>query len=177
MLLFLAEGTAGIPNVVENLFPNLPNFIAHILSTVVIILLLSKLVYKPFRETIKERRRKINELLDEASSKQAIANKNNKEAVTFLDSAKEESKEIISVAKIEADKLKIGIIDDARKEATNIQLHAKQTIEFERKQAQDEIRKEVIDLAFSAAEKLIETNISKDKNQKMIEDFLNSLDK
>ncbi|WP_338985194.1 F0F1 ATP synthase subunit B [Spiroplasma endosymbiont of Diplazon laetatorius] len=167
---------AGIPNVIENLFPNLANFIAHVLSTIVILILLTKLVYKPFREMIKERRKKINELLDDAAHKQAQANKNNKVASKFLDTAKEESKEIINSAKLEADDLKLEIIENARIEATNIQTHAKKAIDFERNEMQEQMRQEVIDLAFVAAEKIMNENISKEKNEKMIKDFINSLD-
>ncbi|AUB31116.1 F0F1 ATP synthase subunit B [Spiroplasma floricola] len=168
--------TAGIPNVIEGLFPNLANFIAHILSTIVILILLTKLVYKPFREMIKERRKKINELLDDAAAKLAKANRNNKEASKFLDSAKEESKQIINSAKLSADNLKLEIIENARNEATNIQTHAKQAIDFERNEMQEQMRQEVIDLAFVAAEKIMKENISKEKNEKMIKDFIKSLD-
>ncbi|AGR41756.1 F0F1 ATP synthase subunit B [Spiroplasma diminutum] len=167
---------AGIPNIIENLFPNLANFIAHILSTIVILVLLTKLVYKPFRETIKERRKKINELLDDAVSKQAKANKNNKEAFKMLDSAKEESKQIINSAKLSADNLKFEIIENARVEATNIQTHAQKIIDFERNEMHEQIRQEAIDLAFIAVEKLLNENISKDKNEKMIQDFIKTLD-
>ncbi|AUM62304.1 F0F1 ATP synthase subunit B [Spiroplasma monobiae] len=167
---------AGVPNIIEGLFPNLANFIAHILSTIVILILLTKLVYKPFREMIKERRKKINELLDDAAAKQAKANRNNKEASKFLDSAKEESKQIINTAKLSADTLKLEIIENARTEASNIQTHAKKAIDFERNEMQEQLRQEVIDLAFVAAEKLMNENISKEKNEKMIEDFIKGLD-
>ncbi|ALD65963.1 F0F1 ATP synthase subunit B [Spiroplasma cantharicola] len=167
---------AGIPNIIENLFPNLANFIAHILSTIIILILLTKLVYKPFRETIKERRKKISELLDDAVSKQAKANKNNKESFKILDSAKEESKMIMNSAKLSADNLKLEIMDNARAEAANIQKHAQKTIQLEKNEMYEQMRQEVIDLAFVAAEKLLNENISKDKNEKMIKDFINSLD-
>ncbi|WP_342258690.1 F0F1 ATP synthase subunit B [Spiroplasma endosymbiont of Dioctria linearis] len=167
---------AGIPDIIGNLFPNLANFIAHILSTIIILILLTKLVYKPFRETIKERRKKISELLDDAVSKQAKANKNNKEAFQILDSAKEESKMIMNSAKLSADNLKLEIMENARAEAANIQNHAQKTIQLEKNEMYEQMRQEVIDLAFVAAEKILNENISKDKNEKMIKEFINSLD-
>ncbi|QEH61273.1 F0F1 ATP synthase subunit B [Spiroplasma chinense] len=170
------DGFPGIPEITQSLFPNLPNFIAHVLSTIVIIIFLSKLVYKPFKKVVAERRRKINELLDDASSKQALANKDKKDAAKILVKAREESKEIVLNAKAEADDLKFDIIDNAKSEAQNIQDHAKMAIEFERNEAKENIRKEVIDLAFIAAEKLVETNVDKKTNEKLIQEFLESID-
>ncbi|QBQ07265.1 F0F1 ATP synthase subunit B [Spiroplasma gladiatoris] len=170
------NATAGIPEVTQALFPNLPNFIAHILSTIVIVLFLAKLVYKPFRKMVAERRRKINELLDDASSKQALANRDKKDAAKLLIKAREESKSIITSAKQEADVLKFEIIDNAKQEAQNIQEHAKQAMEFERNEAQESIRKEIIDLAFLASQKIMAKEVNKEVDKKLIEEFLDKLD-
>ncbi|AHI52398.1 F0F1 ATP synthase subunit B [Spiroplasma culicicola] len=175
-MLNLLASTPGIPEITKALFPNLPNFIAHVLSTIIIIIFLSKLVYKPFKKLVAERRRKINELLDDASSKQALANKDKKDAAKLLIKAREESKEILVQAKSEADVLKFDIIDTAKEEAQNIHEHAKQAIEFEKDEAQENIRQEIIDLAFMAAEKIMATNVNEDVNKKLIEEFLNKID-
>ncbi|QGS51502.1 F0F1 ATP synthase subunit B [Spiroplasma tabanidicola] len=175
-LVLQAESTPGIPEVTKALFPNLPNFIAHVLSTIIIILFLAKLVYKPFKKIVAERRKKINELLDDASSKQALANKDKKDAAKLLIQAREESKGIILNAKTEADELKFDIIDNAKKEAQNIQEHAKQAMEFEKNEAQEDIRKEIIDLAFLASQKILAKEVNIDVDKKLIEEFLDKLD-
>lgn len=174
-LLTKSESAPGVPDIVNNLFPNLPMFIAHVLATIVIVIFLSRLVYKPFKKMIVERRKKINELLDDASGKQAIANKDKKDAEKLINIAKVESKEIVIKAKGEADILKMEIIENARKEAANIQNHAKKTIEFEKNEANEEIRKQIIDLAFEAANKIMDVNVSNDVNKKLIDEFLNGL--
>lgn len=176
-MLFSAEGTpGGLPDVLENLLPNLPNFIAHVLATIVIITLLVKLVYKPFKQTVENRRNKINELLDEASNKQALANKDRKDAKILLDNAKAESQVIVNIARTEADEQKMSIIENARTEAMNIQTHAKQSIESEKHEAQEEIRKNIINLAFEAANKILEKEVSSDKNEQLINELLDELD-
>lgn len=174
-ILLADSSVPGMVDIKEAMFPNLPNFIAHIVSTIVIIIFLSKLVYKPFKKMVSDRRKKINELLDDAASKQALANKDKKDASKLLVKAKQDSKEILIMAKSEADDLKFDIINEAKLEAQNIQDHAKQAIKLERNEAQENIRKEIIDLAFVAAEKIMETNVDKDINEKLIEEFLNNL--
>ncbi|ASP27821.1 F0F1 ATP synthase subunit B [Spiroplasma corruscae] len=178
MINLLADNSKkyGIPDIVEGLFPNLPILIAHILSTIIIVLLLSKLVYKPFRQTIKDRRKKINALLDEASSKQTIANKNNADAARYLTAAKDEAKSIVDSARGQADSIKFEIINNAKKEAQNIQEHANKILEYEKDEARESIRKEIIDIAFDVAEKVVAKSISKSDNDKLINDFLNSID-
>ncbi|WP_338972410.1 F0F1 ATP synthase subunit B [Spiroplasma endosymbiont of Panorpa germanica] len=169
--------TPGIPEITRGLFPNLPNFIAHVLSTIVLILLLAKLVYKPFCNSIDERRKKINALLDEAADKTTKANRDKKEAEILLKNAKNDSLNIIKSAYTEADSNKMAILDRARREANNIQNHAKISIEHEREALKEEIRQNVIGVAFSAAEKVLEKNISKEDNQKIIENFIDDLDR
>ncbi|AKX33714.1 F0F1 ATP synthase subunit B [Spiroplasma litorale] len=176
MINFLEKPGYGLPDIIEGLFPNLPILIAHILSTIIILLLLFKLVYKPFRQTIRDRRKKINALLDEASSKQTIANKNNADATRFLESAKTEAKTIVDSARGQADSIKLEIINNAKKEAQNIQDHANKILDFEKNEAKENIRKEIIDIAFDVAEKVVEKSISKSDNDKFINDFLNSID-
>jgi len=174
MFLNLFE-TAGVPDVVKELFPNLPNFIAHVVSTIIIIVVLAKLVYKPYRKAIEDRRAKINELLDDASSKRTLANKDRRDAREILNEAKKESQEIVQSARLEADRSKMSIIDAAREEAANLQAHAKNAIDHERKEAQDQIKQQVIDLAFTAAEKVLEQNVSNTQNEKLVKDFIENL--
>ncbi|AHI53462.1 F0F1 ATP synthase subunit B [Spiroplasma sabaudiense Ar-1343] len=174
MILF---ATPGIPEITLGLFPNLPNFIAHVLSTIVLIILLAKLVYKPFKNSIEDRRKKINILIDEAIDKTTKANRDKKEAEILLKNAKNDSLSIIKNANSEADTNKMAILERARREANNIQNHAKISIEHEREALKEEIRKNAIGIAFSAAEKVLEKNISIEENQKMIENFIEDLDK
>lgn len=176
MLNLLEASKAGVPDVVSDLFPNLPNFIAHVLATCIIIIFISKMVYKPFRKMIEQRRNKINELLDDATFKQTQAIADRRTAKEILNEAKKESQSIISQARSDADKTKMSIIEDARVEASNIQKHAKNAIVRERLEAQSQIKNDVINLAFAAAEKLLESNVSSQKNEQLVKEFLEDLD-
>ncbi|WP_338970012.1 F0F1 ATP synthase subunit B [Spiroplasma endosymbiont of Labia minor] len=167
----------GVPEVVTQLFPNLPNFIAHVLATIVIVLVLAKLVYKPFRKTIETRRNKINELLDDAAERQAKANKNQRDAELVLKEAKNESLTIVKQARTEADVTKMQIITDARTEATNLNADAKNAIVRERQEAEAQIRQTIIDTALMAASKVLGKVIDKKTNETLVDDFIKSLDK
>ncbi|MCL8211727.1 ATP synthase subunit b, sodium ion specific [Mesoplasma sp. JKS002658] len=175
--MFLLEGTAGVPEVVAQLFPNLPNFIAHVLATIIILVLLTKWVYKPFRNSVDNRRAKINELLDEAVDKQTKANKDRHQAASLLNDAKSQSSLILKNARADADVQRLKILDEATKQATTLQSQAKNSILKERLDAQSEIKQTIIDVAFQAAQEILKEDINSKKNQALIEDFLEQLDK
>ena len=174
--MFLLDGTAGVPEVVAQLFPNLPNFIAHVLATIIILVLLTKWVYKPFRNSVDNRRAKINELLDEAVDKQTKANKDRHEAALLLNDAKSQSSLILKNARADADVQRLKILDEATKQATTLQTQAKNSILKERLDAQSEIKQTIIDVAFQAAQEILKEDINSKKNQALIEDFLAQLD-
>ena len=153
--MFLLDGTAGVPEVVAQLFPNLPNFIAHVLATIIILVLLTKWVYKPFRNSVDNRRAKINELLDEAVDKQTKANKDRHEAASLLNDAKSQSSLILKNARADADVQRLKILDEATKQATTLQTQAKNSILKERLDAQSEIKQTIIDVAFQAAQEIL----------------------
>lgn len=175
--MFLLEGTAGVPEVVAQLFPNLPNFIAHVLATIIILVLLTKWVYKPFRNSVDNRRAKINELLDEAVDKQTKANKDRHQAASLLNDAKSQSSLILKNARADADVQRLKILDEATKQATTLQSQAKNSILKERLDAQSEIKQTIIDVALQAAQEILKEDINSKKNQALIEDFLEQLDK
>lgn len=169
--------TAGVPDVVGLLFPNLPNFIAHVLATIVIIIFLSKMVYKPFRKAVDNRRAKIDELLLEVIDKQTEVNQEKKAMEKILKDAKTESLEIIQTAKVDADAQKTAILEAANMEVTNLQNHAKEAIVREQEKAQDEIYHTIVEVAFTAAEKILETEIDTQKNKVLVDEFIKDLNK
>ena len=65
----------------------------------------------------------------------------------------------------------------AKKEADGQLEKAKNQISVEKDKALLEIRREIVDLSITVAEKIIKKNISKDDNASIIEDSLNKLDK
>lgn len=169
--------TPGVPDVVGLLFPNLPNFIAHVLATIVIVVFLVKLVYKPFRQSIDKRRDKIDEVLNEAIVKQTTANRDRKEASQLLREAKTESIEIVEKARIDADSQKADILESANLEAANLQSYAKKSVARERAKAEGEIHDAIVNVAMQAASKILDKEVDNAQNKKMVDDFIANLDK
>lgn len=170
------SGLAGLPDIVEALFPNIPNLIAHIIATIVIIIMLTKLMYKPAKKMIIDRRKEVNRLLDEAVEKQIIASENETASKSILAKAHEESGLIIQSAIIGANEEKELIQKSAQSEIMALKMKAESDIEWQKREAKLSMKQEVIDISLEVAQKLIGAKVSESDNEQYINEFLKDLD-
>ena len=106
-----------------------------------------------------------------------------------LDHAREEADKYIAEARRqqadmlrEADRMKTQIIDEARSAAQNeakkVMDNAKQTIEQERKAAQEQFRNEVSTFALDIAQKVVRNQLKEEKAQeKLVNSLLDEIEK
>ena len=74
-------------------------------------------------------------------------------------------------------KIKEDTISKAKDEADKIRKDAQHQIQVEKDRAITDIKKEVVDLSISVAEKLINKNISEQDNSSLIEESLKKIKK
>ena len=77
------------------------------------------------------------------------------------------------VSQIEADE----ILNEARYQIQREKENARDLIDKERKSMQENIKNEVVDIAFLMAEKIVEHEIDKKANQELINQTLSKLEK
>jgi F-type H+-transporting ATPase subunit b len=94
-----------------------------------------------------------------------------------LDHIKEKSREEINRAVIEGNQLREGIVTKADKDAMDIVEKARHEIEHEKNRALSEVRNSVVSLSMSAARHLIKKEIDEKANKKLVEDFIDDLQK
>jgi len=94
-----------------------------------------------------------------------------------LKQAKDEAKTIIINAEEQAKARREEIIAQAEKEAAYIIEMANKQIEQEKANVEKELKSQVVDLAFLAAEKILTENLDQDKNRHLIDKFLNEVGK
>ncbi|AGM24673.1 F0F1 ATP synthase subunit B [Spiroplasma chrysopicola DF-1] len=174
-MLMLLSSTVNPAEIINQLFPNLWVFIAHIIATIILLILLSKWVYNPFRKAMRARRQKIQEMITDAADKQTKATIKEKTALEMLTTAKVDASSIISEARAEAEAKKHNLLDETKKEIVHLNEQARKELAKEKEQYQDDIRKAIINTAFDAAQHLLEKEINKEKHQKIIEDFIDNL--
>ncbi len=156
----------------SGLMPNPITLIAQLLATFIIFLAFKHWVWKPMNELISKRQSVIIDELESArQAKEEAASLRNEYEVN-LEEAKIEANKIIDTAKSQALETKEQMIDEAEKEAAYKLEKAEKEIALERKKMQEELRAHLVDIAFSAAEKLVNENIDDDKNRKLIDQFI-----
>ena len=127
-----------------------------------------KYIWPPLIEALEERRKKIAEGLAAAEKGQEEMDLAEKNALTVLKQAKEQSSEIVSLAQKRANDVVEQSKHNAKKEGERLIEAAKAQIEQQLQQAKEGLRQEVSTLALQAAEQILKKEINKTEHKALI---------
>jgi len=159
------------------LYPNIITFITQLIATVILFYFLKKWVWKPMQEYLAKRSDVIIDELESARMAREEAFRMKDEYEAELKQAKEEAKTILINTEEQAKARREEIIAQAEQEAAYIIEMTNKQIEQEKANVEKELKSQVVDLAFLAAEKILTENIDQDKNRNLIDKFLNEVGK
>ncbi len=156
--------------------PNIIHVIATLLTLSIIIVLATFLIYFPAKKSIEERKKFIKSNIDEAIDKNKQANKFMEDAELKIKESVDDSKYVTDTAKAEAQRIKEEIIEQAQEEIDQLKekLVKEKTSETESLKAK--INQQIIDAALEISKKVIEKDLSKEDEQKMIATFIEELE-
>ena len=142
-------------NIVEQLFPNGLTVLTQLCSTLVLFLIAKYFLWASVKSFLDARAEKMQEelALSQQAKEEALADR--KVALEQLNTASTKSEEIVSAAIQQAKQEKKQILAQADKEAAAVKQRAQEQIEAERREMYASMKKEMVDVAFSAAGKLI----------------------
>ncbi len=142
-------------NIVEQLFPNVLTVLVQLCSTFVLFLIAKIFLWPSVKKFLDARAEKMQEelALSQQAKEEALADR--KVALEQLNTASAKSEEIVSAAIQQAKQEKKQILAQADKEAAAVKQRAQEQIEAERREMYASMKKEMVDVAFSAAGKLI----------------------
>ena len=142
-------------NIVEQLFPNGLTVLTQLCSTLVLFLVAKHFLWVSVKKFLDARADKMQEelALSQKAKEEAFADR--KAALEQLNTASTKSEEIVSAAIQQAKQEKKHILAQADKEAAAVKQRAQEQIEAERREMYASMKKEMVDVAFSAAGKLI----------------------
>ena len=136
----------------------------------IVLYLLRRYAFGVILRTIDARQDKINRSLDAAEEAAASVKTSQAKAEKTIDDAAAQAREIIS----RAERLATEIHEDARKEAKIqaevIVVKAREEIDRERQAAVNDLRRAAVDLALTAASRVIGENLSDDKSRQLAEE-------
>ena len=124
---------------------------------------------------LEERENLIKSSLNDAETAREELEKINIESEAIITKARTEAQSILSDGKAAAEKIKDDTVSKAQEEASKIREDAKLQIKAEKDKAISDIKKEVVDLSITVAEKLIDKNINEKDNASLIEESLSKI--
>lgn len=149
--------------------------IATLLNLLVLFLILKFLLFKRVNSVIEARQKEIAQSFEEADETKLRAHALEEEYNEKLSQAKEESAAIVSESTRKAHERSDKIIDEAHQQAQQILDHAHNEIEREKKRAVNSVKNEITDIAFDVAQTIVEKEISRSDNERLIDEFIDKL--
>jgi F-type H+-transporting ATPase subunit b len=150
-------------------------FIWTIATFLLLLFLLGKFAWKPLLAALDSRRDLITKSLDDAVQAKQELERLQRESAEIIRQARIEAEGIIARGRADAEKLNDQLRQKAREEADGIVRNAGKNIEQETRRALQEIRNEAASLSVMIASKILQRQISKEDNERLIEETLKQI--
>jgi len=146
--------------------------LGQLITFALLLVLLYFIAYNPIRRMLDERSNRIKEGMDQAEQiKEQMANTEER-VREQLEAARKEGQDILAQAGQMGERLKEEARDEARHEAEMIIAKARTEIARESDEAIEELKRQFVDLAITAAEKVISETLDKEKHRRLIDEVL-----
>jgi F-type H+-transporting ATPase subunit b len=160
-----SEGGGGLINVDKSLIIQVVNF-------VILLVVLHRLMYKPFLAKMDERTQAIKKSLDEAQAARAEAARQQEENAARLAAAHREAALIRDQALREGAEESRKAIEAAQAQARKLVEDTRTQMDAEVRRAREDLRREVADLATSVAETLVRKSLRDEDHRRIVADAI-----
>jgi F-type H+-transporting ATPase subunit b len=151
-------------------------FIWTIVTFLVLLTLLAKFAWGPLLAALESRQALIRKSLDDAAQAKSDLERLNVEAARITQQARVDADGIIAQSRIEGDRLREELRAKARSEADNIVKNAERQIQLETSRALEQLRHEAVDLSVMIASKILQRNVSKVDNERLIDEAIKQVE-
>ena len=141
-------------------------------ATIILFIVVAIFFWKPITKILEQRREVIDKDLEDAQKAKDNAIEIEAELNKQLKEAKEKVKDMLAKAEKEANLKRDEIINQAREEAKRRMDNLEIELEQERSSMEKEIRQEIVEIAFAAAEKIVSKEINQDKYLDVVDEIL-----
>jgi F-type H+-transporting ATPase subunit b len=151
-------------------------YIWTIATFLILLWLLAKFAWRPLLEALERRQESIQKSLDDAQKAKQELERLNVESQRILAAARTEADKILSNTRSDANRFREELKQKAQVEAAGIVKNAERQIELETARALQQIRTEAVDISVAIASKLLERNVSKEDNERLIEETFRQIE-
>ena len=147
------------------------------INLLILYFFLKKLLFVPIKNMIDSRQKEIDDMYSDAEENKSAAEELKKEYEAKLEVASEKSEEMIKEAARKAELRSEEIIKEANAQASATLKRAEEQIELEKKQAMNEMKNEVSDMALSIAAAVIGRDVNEAEHHALIDEFIEGVGK
>ena len=143
----------------------------HVLNVVVLFFVLRFLLYKPILKFMKKREKSFSDKTDNLDTREKELIQEKQQYDQMMSDAQTQAAAILTRSNEMARDHAKELIDEAKEQSRDMVLRARKEIAIEKEQTQLEMKSEIVDMAVQIAEKVLKREVSKEDNQKIIDEF------
>lgn len=155
---------------------NVGNAIWTLAIFLLVVIVLGKFAWGPVLGLLQQREEFIHRSLADAKHDREQAEAQLKDYTAKLQAARVEAAAIVDEARRDSERLREELRQRAKTQADTIIQNAERQIQLETARAVQQIRNEAVDLSVQIASKIIQRNLSKEDNERLIQDTLNQVE-
>ena len=164
-------------DVLGQLLPNPLTMLAQLCATAILFFLMYKLAYKPVKKILDKRSEYEQSRLSDADNLKKKYEDLHAEAEKEITDAKAKAQEIINKAQDEGNRVKNNLIDEGKQKSQQIIDEAQNNIAMQKSKMLDEMHGEIVDVALTAAEKLLQSKLDSKNDKESIDEFIKEVTK
>jgi F-type H+-transporting ATPase subunit b len=139
---------------------------------VLLVALLTKFAWRPLLDALEQRQESIRKSLDDARQARQELEQVKSESEAMLVRARREADAILAQTRTDAARTADELKQKARTDAENILRNAERQIEQQASRAVEQIRREAVDLSVAIASKILQRNLTREDNERLIGETL-----
>jgi F-type H+-transporting ATPase subunit b len=151
-------------------------YIWTIVTFLVLVAALGKFAWRPLLEALERRQAAIRKSLDDAQQAKQELERLHVQSQKILADARVQAEHILSQTRSDANRLRDELKQKAQTEAAGVLKNAERQIEMETARALQQIRREAVDISVAIASKLLERNVTKEDNERLIEETFRQIE-
>lgn len=183
MILGIEEAGQQIKEVVEETLGPLANnfqiggsdvrdILIQLIATIILFIIVRVFLWKPITKILETRRDTIDKELSDAQEAKERAIEIETNLSLELANAKANVKALLDKAEKDGNARREAIINDAKDEARRRLESLEVELKQEKQKMEKEIKQEIVDIAFAAAEKIVSKEIDRNKYLDVVDDIL-----
>ena len=151
---------------------NLTGLVGQAINFFILLLILYFFAYKRIIGMLDERSRRVRESMEQAEFIKQETARVEQQVQAQLAAARQEGQNLVAQAAQIGERLREEARGEARREAEAILSRTRSQIDLERDAAMTELRRQFVDLAIMAAEKVISRSLDKEAHRQLINEVL-----